>query len=1397
MKRRFVSILMALVMALSLLPAQALAEDNTVTELNKNNISNGLGNGTYKLTEDVTITNTLTITGNTTLDLNNRVLQMTGSGSVFKIESTGRLTLEDNAATKTQKYFDRNDTTGLWSWRTDNSTSAYSVSGGIITGGTGLTDTNNNGYGGGVYVDGSGQFTMTGGNIVGCKAEGYIAYGGGVFVAKGGHFTMTGGSITGCTAVAQGYGHAYGGGIRNHGDVNDSNVGHTTLSGTAEIRDCHAKCANDYIYTSYGGGVSDAGTLTISGDVTIIGCTDGGQGSDAMYINANNGSSVTGGTFYGSVKDVGNKITDPIVTYQVNDANYATQVVPSGETATQPADPTVPAGQTFDGWYKADGTEWNFTNDTVTESLTLTGWLYVGVDTEQAFTNALADNSIDVIRLTNDITLTIQHPPTLELIRNGRQVTLDLNGHVLDLGNTGIAVGGDSVGSMTIIDSRPNEPHKFTPNDDGPWVLDGQNGTETVLGGIITNSGSAIHVGGSGGKVIMNGGNIVGCGAGDGGAVSIVAGGQFTMNAGSIAGCKASGKGGGVYLLIGTFELAGGVIKSCKAGNKGGAVYVGNKDGIFTMTGGSIEGCKAANGSALCLYGKMEANGGTVDGTVVLDTKENHGIHQGIIQGSGTNATQFNGAVTNDGTISHGTFNGTVENTGALTGGTYNGEVINNGTINDGVFTGIVSGNGKITGGTFNPPMTGSGTKNDPYQISTADQLKLFRDKVNSSKTSDETKICVVLTADIDLKNEAWTPIGIGKDTRKEDLPYSGTFDGNGHTISGLNVNYGDKNGGLFCHVKSATIKNLTVAGSVTYSSGDGIVYGGIVGCANSSTIENCTNRCTVTGTWYAGGIVGWSVDSDIIGCANFGNISSPFRSGGICGRITGQVDAYGIDATIRDCYNVGMVSGKYAGGITGQSDSGNIDILIANCYNVGSLHGSTNTGEIIGDLSGPICTTIDNCYYLPTGNPASTSDRVNVKRTDSKTAAEFADGTVRKLLKAGERDNNADPWADECQYLAAADKTLPVFNGQGDAHDHQSNDWESNETEHWQVCTCGAVFHKAQHSGGTATCTQRATCTVCGAEYGEKLPHDFTAETVDAKYLKSAATCTEKAVYYKSCAVCGLSSEGTADEATFFSGNALGHDWGDWTPSSNKTHTRTCKTDSTHTETKNCADDNKDHVCDTCGATLTQHSGGTASCTAQATCGYCGKPYGEKNPANHSDLKHVPAKAATTQAEGNSEYWLCSGCGKCYKDAAAATEIALSDTVIAKRIPRRYSGPTITVMGAAYYDGGNVGLTFVSSADFDTFTGVQVDGKTLAAKNYIAERGSIEVYLKAVYLRTLKNGSHTVTIQSTAGDVSAVFTVENSKTSPGTSDPGVAVYALSSMLSLTGLAALRRRKED
>lgn len=432
-------------------------------------------------------------------------------------------------------------------------------------------------------------------------------------------------------------------------------------------------------------------------------------------------------------------------------------------------------------------------------------------------------------------------------------------------------------------------------------------------------------------------------------------------------------------------------------------------------------------------------------------------------------------------------------------------------------------------------------------------------------------------------------------------------------------------------------------------------------------------------------------------------------------------------------------------------------------------------------------------------GKPIDTGDVINDKTnipdpTGKPVTVTYKDGSgeyAKQIVQAGETAITApaDPTREGYTFIGW-DKAIPATMPAEDMT--LTAQWRINQyTISFDTDGGSAIAPITQGYGTTINAPAAPTKTgYTFAGWDTEIPTTMPAGDMtltahwtacDHANSENKPTCTADAT----CTVCG----GTIEK--------LGHDWGDWTPSSNKTHTRTCKKDSTHTETKNCADDNKDHVCDTCGATLTQHSGGTASCTAPATCGYCGKPYGEKNPANHSDLKHVPAKAATTQAEGNSEYWLCSGCGKCYKDAAAATEIALSDTVIAKRIPRRYSGPTITVMGAAYYDGGNVGLTFVSSADFDTFTGVQVDGKTLAAKNYIAERGSIEVYLKAVYLRTLKNGSHTVTIQSTAGDVSAVFTVENSKTSPGTSDPGVAVYALSSMLSLTGLAALRRRKED
>ena len=259
-----------------------------------------------------------------------------------------------------------------------------------------------------------------------------------------------------------------------------------------------------------------------------------------------------------------------------------------------------------------------------------------------------------------------------------------------------------------------------------------------------------------------------------------------------------------------------------------------------------------------------------------------------------------------------------------------------------------------------------------------------------------------------------------------------------------------------------------------------------------------------------------------------------------------------------------------------------------------------------------------------------------------------------------------------------------------GNALDHNWGAWTQNSDEktHTRICKRDTSHTETENChGGTATCTAKAVCTVCGGEYGEMAAHSFTAEKAETQYLKSAATCTQKAVYYKSCAVCGLSSEGTADEATFFFGNVLDHDWGAWTQNSDeKTHTRICKRDTSHTETENCidankdhkcdicdyiisecADDNKDHKCDYCGKKLTEHTGGKATCKDKAKCEVCGAEYGELDAKNHTDLKHFPATAANKTTEGNIEYWYCEGCGKYYSDKDGTKEIKKADTVTAK----------------------------------------------------------------------------------------------------------------------------------
>ena len=339
------------------------------------------------------------------------------------------------------------------------------------------------------------------------------------------------------------------------------------------------------------------------------------------------------------------------------------------------------------------------------------------------------------------------------------------------------------------------------------------------------------------------------------------------------------------------------------------------------------------------------------------------------------------------------------------------------------------------------------------------------------------------------------------------------------------------------------------------------------------------------------------------------------------------------------------------------------------------------NTNGIVLDATVPVITGIENGKTYCEAQTLT----VDEKYVDTVTV----NGTEVTLDKNGSFVLSS---ADGEQRIIVTDKagntaemTVTVNDG------HTFGEWTSNgDGTHTRKCTVdGCTGSETKDcSGGTATCTAKAVCTVCGGEYGEMAAHSFTTEKAETQYLKSAATCTEKAIYYKSCAVCGLSSEGTADEATFFSGNVLDHDWGAWTSNGDGTHTRTCTVDgcSAGTQTENCidankdhkcdicdyiisecADDNKDHKCDYCGKKLTEHTGGKATCTEKAVCEVCGKAYGEVDANNHSDLKHIDAKAATKDAEGNIEYWYCEGCGKYFSDKDGTKEIKKADTVTAK----------------------------------------------------------------------------------------------------------------------------------
>lgn len=376
MKKRILSILLALCMLFCLVPTTAFAEGETNRKVEtEQELVDALADSSVDiitLKNDIAIGTTLTVLRKVTLDLNGYVLKMTGSGSVIILDNksgiTGDLTLIDSNPTAEHKF----KVNGVEPWVLDDS-GTETVYGGIITGGTGSRIFFSNGVEGGGVIIGSGALTMNGGNIVGCIAND----GGGLFLSDG-SFTMNAGSIVGCSTPNRlTTGEAFYGGIYAFGPMaNIDTTGVITLTGGLIKNNGRYDINAAYMTTIYANGGEVYGGVHLNQTCKIT-CLAEDNGITAFKgktviggTSSVNPSHVDWGLFYGGLYIYGNT-TGVIVTYKDGDSEYAKQVLPSGTLATRPDAPAATPNYTFGGWNKADGTAWDYASDKVTDNITL------------------------------------------------------------------------------------------------------------------------------------------------------------------------------------------------------------------------------------------------------------------------------------------------------------------------------------------------------------------------------------------------------------------------------------------------------------------------------------------------------------------------------------------------------------------------------------------------------------------------------------------------------------------------------------------------------------------------------------------------------------------------------------------------------------------------------------------------------------------------------------------------------------------------------------------------------------------------------------------------------------------------------------------------------------------
>ena len=677
-------------------------------------------------------------------------------------------------------------------------------------------------------------------------------------------------------------------------------------------------------------------------------------------------------------------------------------------------------------------------------------------------------------------------------------------------------------------------------------------------------NGKTLSSNGSGKIQVKNGGHLVLCDCQGGGtfkgATKNVWGGAcvylytstFDMFGGKLTGGKVTGGGGGGAIAMDdqrcVFNMYGGEISGNNGKNYGGAIFrkfnvnvPNTTGGAFNMYGGTIKDNTAKNGGAFfsTTGGTINMTGGTISGNKATQSDNDAGGGAIYMRGNGTINISGSAQITG--------------NSSSLDGGAI---LMGWGTIN-------ISDSVKINNNTANRWGGAICLRQDSNQVTT---LNMRGGEISGNRATNEGGAVHVLDKDCmfylyDGKITGNTSGDGGAIYLNQEpswlIMQGGEISGNTATGNGGGV-YIYRSGSV-CQLYSGKIENNKASGN-----GGGIYINprnsGQLRVGNKPLVQNNTVSGKANNVYLPSGKtltieIGMSTGASV--GVTTANTSYPVAFSNAYKKDYAKcffADDVNAHVEYKDDQKLYLVSGAVPKPLTVTFDPNGGTLAEADKTK------SLTTGETYGTLPVPSYEGYNFAGWY-TEKTGGTKIEENTTVTMFGTQTLYAHWTpihvhayTQQVQKPEAMKTPADCTNNAVYYLSCAcgevsTNDADTFTAANTALDHDWGKWTQNSDQktHTRICKRDTSHTETENChGGTATCTERAICDVCGGVYGDLVAHDFTAEVAEEDYLKSPATCTTKAVYYKSCAACGKTSKGTDAEATFESGNVLGHDWGE-----------------------------------------------------------------------------------------------------------------------------------------------------------------------------------------------------------------------------------------------------------